>query len=276
MSILRLSGLPLFCLLFINALNVHAQGNGATRQIWKGKSGGFAIEWTAANLKAVRADNGLVIYDAAAEARKSWARYARDAKGAPLEAAFTYRLLSAVGPYLSVEEGIYCECGGAHPTAIKRFRAIDLQHFSHGSPSQADLAAVIPMPDVFAALISDPAVSKVLGSPAPKDLPALLDALQDDTVRVKDCDYRFPDDLLSNFAFYDSRDGNASVRLSLPPAAEVCRGQMTQLGLSVPVSGSLRASLAAAKEGREGLLMVDAARLANAIVTTLKFSRKGR
>jgi hypothetical protein len=50
----------------------------------------------------------------------------RDAPGQSLEFAKSDAVLSAVGPYLSVEEGTFCDCGGAHPMEVERFRAINI------------------------------------------------------------------------------------------------------------------------------------------------------
>jgi len=239
-------------------------------QIWKGKSGNYAIECSAAKLKATQADNGRVAFDAAAEADAAWAGFVRNSNGAPMEAEFTYRLLSAVGPYLSVEEGVYCDCGGAHPTAAKRFRAVDLER-----GSQATLTALFPEHAVFGAFLADPIVAKTLaGGAKPESMTALLGTLQDETAKVKDCEYGFSEDLLSSFAFYDTRDGNVSVRVSLPSAEEVCRGEMIQLGLTLPVPEALRAWFSQAKAQREGLLMVDAARAGHPSAASFKFSQK--
>jgi hypothetical protein len=81
-----------------------------------------------------------------------------------MEAEFTYGLLSAVGSYLSLQEGVYCDCGGAHPTAVKRFRAIQLDSGAHGLPSPASLTSIFPQRAVFTALMADSIVAKALGA----------------------------------------------------------------------------------------------------------------
>jgi hypothetical protein len=237
---------------------------------WKGKSGNYAIECSKVGLKVTRADTGKPVFDAGADAKAAWTVMVRNAKGAPMEAQFTYRVLSAIGPYLSLEEVDYCDCGGAHPTAVKRFRAIDLGHAAHSSP--ASLPAIFSERTVFTALLADPAVAKALPPPKPESLKQLLATLRDLTLKVKDCEYGFNDDLLSSFAFYDASDGHVSVRLGLPSAEEVCRGQMTQLGLSLSVPEALGAAILEAKQQRGGLLMLNS----TAPTATFRFSQKQR
>lgn len=276
MSRLRLSPSVLLCCSAALACQLQAQGAGPGRTIWKGKSGKYAIEWSATNLKVTRAAGPRSVFDAAADAKTAWSGFVRNSNGAPMEAEFTYRLLSAVGPYLSLEEGVYCDCGGAHPTAVKRIRAIELDRSSLGPPSPASLTSIFPERAVFAALMADPAVAKALrDDPKPESLAGLLQTLQDETVKVKDCEYEFPGDLLSSFAFHDSQDGSVSVRLGLPSAVEVCRGEMIQLGLTLPTPQARRAWFLEAKERRSGLLMVDAPRNGRSAVTSFQFSQKG-
>jgi hypothetical protein len=274
MSYLRISHAVLLCSVAF-ACQLQAQGAGPDKTIWKGKSGEYAIEWSPANLKVTRAANPQSVFDAAADAKTVWSGLVRNSNGAPMEAEFTYGLLSAVGSYLSLEEGVYCDCGGAHPTAVKRFRAIQLDSGAHGLPSPASLTSIFPQRAVFTALMADSIVTKALGADTkPESLAGLLQTLQDETAKVKDCEYEFPSDLLSSFAVYDSRDGSVSVRLGLPSAVQVCRGEMIQLGLALPAPEALRASFVEAKERRSGLLMVDSPWKGRSTVTSFKFSQK--
>lgn len=253
---------------------LHAQSVPAGRTLWKGTSGNYNIEWSTGNLRVVRSDTGATVFDAAARAKSEWNDILRRANRGPLEADFTYRLLSVAGPYLSMEEGEYCECGGAHPTAIKRFRAIDLSR-SSTAPAAASLTAVFPERDVLAALLADTVVRKALESEKkPASLAALVDTLQDEIVKQGDCEYTFPKDLLESFAFYDSVGDKALVRLSLPYAAEICRGQMIQLGLTLQSPESAKAWLADAKSGHGGLLMVDSKKISPSATTSVHFARK--
>ena len=276
MNVLCISRPALFCCLAAFACQLHAQGKGPSRTIWKGQSGNYGIDWSSTGLTVTREANPLSVFDAAAEAKAAWSGFVRNANGAPMEAEFTYRLLSAVGPYLSLEEGVYCDCGGAHPTSVKRFRAIDLERSSQRSPSPASLTSIFPERNVLAALLGDPMVAGALGAlPKPESLAALLQTLEEETVKVKDCEYEFPDDLLSSFAFGDAEDGNVSVQLGLPSAAQVCRGEMIQLGLTLPTPQAIQAWLRDAKERRRGLLLVDSPRDGRSAVTLFHFSQKG-
>ena len=272
MSYFRVSRSIVLCCSAAIAWQFHAQSTTAGRPIWSGRSGSYAIEWSTANLKAKRLDNGRVVFDAAAEAKAAWAGFVRHSNGAPMKAQFTYRLLSAVGPYLSLEEATYCDCGGAHPTAVKRFRTVELERASRETPHT--LTELFPERAVFTALTADPVVAKALGGAGPDTMAGLLDKLQDVNARVKDCEYGFPDDLLSSFAFYDAEGGNASVRLGLPSAVEVCRGSLIQLGLSLPVPEARRAWFRNAKERKDGLFMVDAVGLGRNVATSFDYSQK--
>jgi hypothetical protein len=264
------ASIALLCLATI-ACRLPAQNGPAGQSFWKGQSGNYNIEWSPSDLRATNAGTGAATFDAAAEARKVWSGIASNAGGAELEAEFTYRLLSVVGPYLSFEETVYCDCGGAHPTAVKHFRTIDL-----ASSAPAQLTTFFPDRDILAALLADPLVTRALDGAKPNSLPALLNALADGTVDAKDCDYRFPDDLFSSFAFYDVQNGNASVRISLPNAAESCRGQMIQLGLSLAIPEAGRAWLADAKEQHAGLLMIDALHNGHGQITSIRFRQAAK
>lgn len=244
-----------------------AQEAGAARNLWSGKSGEYSIQWTASNLKVTQGER--TVYDAAAAAKAAWADMVRKSNGIAMEAQFTYRLLSAVGPYLSVEEGVFCDCGGAHPTAVTRFRATDLRG---AKKSDASLTAIFPEGAVYKALSTDGVVTKALGEDAkPKTWADLIDTLQDKTAKVKDCEYAFPEDIASRFAFYGYEAGNAAVRIGLPNASEVCRGQSTQLGLTLAAPAGLKAELESAKAKRSGALMADVPKDAE---TKFSFSQK--
>src|SRR5438046_2668439 len=93
----------------------------APERIWSGKSGGFAIEWTTADLVA-RDAKGALAFSAGERAAKFLADF-----GDECSATQSYELVSAVGRVLSlkVESGADCQ-GAAHPTAHSAFVAVDL------------------------------------------------------------------------------------------------------------------------------------------------------
>lgn len=252
------------------ALSLHAQRPAGSTVYWKGSSGAYNVDWSATNLKVTPKESGAPVFDASAKAKAAWNEMVRISNGTPMEADFTFRLLSIVGPYLSVEESTYCDCGGAHPTASVRFRAYDL---SHGTP--AELTSLFPESALLSALSSDPIVSKALhGKPKPASLPALLQTLRDENAEVKECQYEFPEELLSSFALYDLKDGNASVRLGLPAAVQTCRGNLIQLGLSLPVPAARRTLFSAAKEKTAGLLLINTAHGENAPATSFHYKQR--
>jgi hypothetical protein len=250
-----------------------AQPAASSKTIWQGKSGKYSIEWSSGNLKVTAAGNKVPVFAAAAEAKATWSRWVQDSNGQPMQAQFTYRLLSAVGPYLSFEETMDCDCGGAHSTSTKRIRAINLDDYSKRR-SSAKLTSIFPEQTVFTALLADPMVSKALGADSrPESLSKLLEALRDVTAKVRDCNYAFRDDLLSSFAFYSIKQSEVSVRFSLPAADELCRGEMVQLGLVLPVPESRRSWFSDADEKGNGLMMLNAPRKAR---TVIRFSQKGK
>jgi hypothetical protein len=264
----------LLCYCAVFACHLQAQPATSGQTLWKGKSGAYAIEWTTANLKVTRAANSQSIFDAADEAKTTWASFVKNSNGEPIEAQFTYTLLSTLGSTLSLEETVDCDCGGAHPTAVKRFLAIDLSRTAANRPAPASLTSLFPESAIFKALMADSIVSKALGAAAqPKSLAELLKALKDDTAEVKDCAYEFSSDPISSFAIYDSKGASALVRIGLPSAAQVCRGQMIQLGLELPAPVTLRPSLLKAKQKRNGLLMANSPR-GESNTTSFQFSQK--
>jgi|HubBroStandDraft_1064217.scaffolds.fasta_scaffold00004_137 hypothetical protein len=254
-----------------------SQASDSDAAIWKGTSGKYAIEWSASALRATRSDTNQIAFDARAEAQAEWSRIVQTSPGARLKAEFTYRLLSAAGPYLSIEEGEYCDCGGAHPTAVKKFRTIALDRSTADSPQAASLRELFPPQEIFKALVSDSAVHKALGSDAvPASLNELLDRLIDQTVRVGECEYRFPQSLMASFAFYEISEDRILVRLGLPSAVESCRGQLTQLGLTLAPSEAIRVLFLGANRQHEGLLMMDEERLMRSGVTSFSFTQAAR
>ena len=233
--------------------------------IWSGTSGDFSIQWTSKNISVTRAGNPtepVLSLDRVAAAE--WRTVTTHAEGRPLSGQFSYRVLSLVGPYLSVEEAFYCDCGGAHPTATKGIRAIDLRTSKPDQPAPLSVTDILPAPEVFSRLASDRMVKAALqnsADPAPKSLTGLLKALQFQSVQSGECSYTFEPDLLRNFAFYNLRAQGVVVRFGLS-AAEVCRGQMTEVGIVVPVPESLKSAVDMAKNRKAGLLAVDAPKAA--------------
>lgn len=256
-------------------LPLSAQTSPAGQVFWKGTSASYAIEWSRSSLRATRSDTKQTVFDARTDAQAAWAGIVQRAKGAPVKAEFTYRLLSAAGPYLSIEEEEYCDCGGVHPTAVKKFRAIQLDHSKADSPHPAALDELFSSETISKALAADTLVRKTLGSEAaPESLNSLIDQLADQNVKVGECEYSFTPNLMSNFALYAVKADTVLVRLGLPSATESCRGRLTQIGLTLPSSKATQA-LFSAKQNQGVLLMEQAARLQRSGATSIEFSQPG-
>jgi hypothetical protein len=149
-----------------------------------------------------------------------------------------------------VEQEDDCDCGGAYPSSSKRFRAIDSSKSAPDRAASASLTDIFPEDSILPALRGDKLVADALKNregPPPASLADLVAAIQFKSVQVKDCSYSFGADLLSDFAFYAVEGNNVAVRISLSHAAEVCRGQMTQLGILLPIPESLKTALEAAR-----------------------------
>jgi hypothetical protein len=78
-------------------------------------SGGFSLAWTAADIRITRAGNAAQQISFRRLAQAEWNKLTQGATGESLDFVAAYRVLSFVGPYLSVEVGRYCDCGGATP-----------------------------------------------------------------------------------------------------------------------------------------------------------------
>jgi hypothetical protein len=223
--------------------------------ICPGNVDGFTVQCYADRLEVTRA--GTLVLSFGAVAAREWEEIRKHANGRALTLQMTYTVLSAVGPWLSVEEGVFCDCGGAHPTAILRFHAYDLRESRPERGAPADLSIIFPEDTILSALLRNRSVAATLreaGRPAPSRLADLLSALAFKTFRVGDCSYFFDKDLLSSFAFDHVAGNDAAIYLSLPPAGEICRGELTQLQILLPVPAGLSDQLRAATGGR-GLLM---------------------
>jgi len=125
------------------------------------------------------------------------------------------------------------------------------------------------------ALSSDKLVAGALKDaegPAPTSLAELLRVIRSKSVQVGECSYSFGSDLLTDFAFYSVEADEVSVRISLSRPAEVCRGQMTQIGIKLPIPAAIGPELTAASGGKSGLLMKQAQRTYAGASTEFTFS----
>jgi len=223
---------------------------------WTGISAGYRISWTAANLTAKRATGGKLLLDVASGAKGQWALIAAKPGDHSYTAEYTFRLLSVVGPVLSIEEEDDCDCGGAHPTAFRRFHVVDLRHTEAGPAGPTGLDKLFPPEEIRKALLANADIASAVqssGTP-PATLTALLKKLTGTSTTGGECQYALDSNLMESYAFEDYADGTATVQFSLPAAAEVCRGDMKVLSIKLPVPASIKAWFTAASERREGFL----------------------
>jgi hypothetical protein len=76
---------------------------------------------------------------ARAIATREWNYLRENARSRALKFDKTDALLSSVGPFLSVQEGSFCDCGGKHPAAGLHFRAYDLRESQPGVGTPVEL-----------------------------------------------------------------------------------------------------------------------------------------
>lgn len=94
--------------------------------IWRGRSNGFDIDWGSDRLD-VLSEKGELVLSFGKIAEQDWQRVRKSAGDRSGSMDRTYSILSLVGPWLSVEEGAYCDCGGAHPSEARKVLAFDLK-----------------------------------------------------------------------------------------------------------------------------------------------------
>lgn len=222
----------------------------AALSFWSGPSGGFQFQWTQTNITVSPVDAPTkILYSAVRLFKKQTEKNLGDANQ-------TLQLLSVVGPLMSVESYDYHYYKGtAHPSSYSRFTAIDFRH-----PNRvAQLSDYFLPEEIRQALLQDKLVQRQLGKhhPAPT-LDGLVRQLADLNIDLNICEYGFDKDLLSRFAFYQIQGDKVAVRLGLSYGGELCRGQLTQLGLLLPIPATLKADLNQAATQQTGFLMKDA------------------
>src|SRR5215813_3948669 len=79
------------------------------QDIYSGSSGGFSLQWTPSDIRVSRAGTAPAPISFRRFAEAQWKDLARDARGQSLTQEVTYRVLSFVGPYLSVAIGEDCD-----------------------------------------------------------------------------------------------------------------------------------------------------------------------
>jgi hypothetical protein len=252
--------------------------------IWTGKSGGFEIRWTTADLEAQPLKHpDRVAFSARALARRDFALFCAEEKNYDWKDRYCeigrhFELLSVVGSLLSFLDGtdVYCE-RAAHPSHTNCFATMDLAKPGEFPAKLVKLTDYFPEKVILKALLADPVIKKALRqrqrSLPPKTLDELYARFQDEPFEVGECSYYLPEDFLTRFAFHHIEHGNVAIRLALPYYAEVCRGYFIELGLLLPIPASLREPLAQAKTRKAGFLMQDQKSIAVGRSTLMEFTK---
>lgn len=229
---------------------------GAPPTFWSGSSAGFEIRWTSDNLIARKPGISRSLLDLGRSAQAQWKDIAAHPGDLPYTQEFTFRLLSVVGPLLSIDEEDDCDCGGAHPNSLRRFHVVDLSRRDLAGPLPVPLSSLFSPEDIRRALLAIPEIQEVLGKPeaAPLKLSILLHQFEGATVTSGDCSYVLDNHLLESYAFAAYANGAVDVELSLPFSAEVCRGDIKIVKLNLPVPLRLRPWFEAAAQRKEGFL----------------------
>ena len=230
--------------------------------IWSGANGEFSIQWTTEELSAQDAVSKKTVFSARKNFNAAVADMDADCKLAPTSSREeSIRLLSLVGPLMSIEDFSYVNGGGAHPMLHSRIMAYDLR--SPSSP--ALLMHYFDPQQIFEALKRDGLIKKTfeaLKLPPPKTLQEIANALSKTgsiaTPGKSPCAFGYAEDLndlLGRFAFHHIEGENIAVRIGLSHGMEICRGSLVQIGIVLPIPASLMAAMKTTGSGKEGLLM---------------------
>jgi hypothetical protein len=268
-------------LLLAPALLLSTVADASAQVIWRGRSGGFDITWSADDISARRVSDGTLVLSLKRDVDAEWGDLAAAEPDEPVirEVEATYRLLSVVGPIVSVEEYWYCDCGGAHPISSRRFIAYDLRRSTPTEPRAAPITGLLSEADVLRALLADRVVRGTMdsvGVRTARSLAALVDTISHVPVEANECFFAVDESFPSAFALHHVDAGRVAVRFGLSHHYEICRGLMTQVGVLVPVPPALRAGLAAAESRRAGFLMKDAVRISRGGMTRFTYRPRRR
>ncbi|HEU0054676.1 MAG TPA: hypothetical protein VFQ39_15930 [Longimicrobium sp.] len=273
---------PSAALLLVLSLLPLVPADAGAQRIWRGRSGGYDVAWSAGDVAATRVRDGARVLSLARLGEAEWGEMtsAQDPETDPAELETRYRVLSFVGPVISLERFWYCDCRGAHPISMSGFVTYDLSRSTPREARPARATDYVSEADLHRALLADRLIRAALDSAdvrtPPATLGALLAAIEHQPIEVDGCTYSTGADFLEHFAFHHLEGGRVALRFSLSHYVEICRGNHTQVGVLVPVSPRLRPDLAAADARRAGFLMKDARAVGGNRVTTLSYQPKRR
>jgi len=215
-------------------------GKTAAKVIWAGKSGGFAIRWTTADIQARPLNQSdRLVFSAARLSHRGFQTFISPANLDGSEKHITYErkftLLSVIGSIICLKDELYYNIQpSAHPGLETRFTAIDLARSGeviYVSPPEADLFELdlaklgkvakltdyFPEEEVLKALLNNAIIQEELGGESPQSQAELLTLLKG--LRINEIPYLFPRDFLTRFAFHHLEGENVAVRLGLPRRA---------------------------------------------------------
>lgn len=239
---------------------------------YTGTSAGYRINWTAKDIAATPAS-------APSQPGYSLFKENSDSFNAPPEEGdifggdasldVTAKLRSVVGPYLAFESTSagYAE-GAAHGWANSTLTTVDVRS---GKP--VELTELFDKKDIYKAMMKDLIVKQMLGSAKPKNFEEMVNALQ--YKEAKDGRFIFDELIYQHFAIHHVEKGKVAVRLAIPYGAEVFRGELTQLGLLLPIPAELKGPLSAAAAKKEGILWSDLGKTTKGKQTAMSFERAG-
>jgi hypothetical protein len=241
------------------------------KPIWHGNSGGFAITWSETDIWASKPETPTnKIFSEHRISLKETAGMTRNPASSNYCAYVSQmKLLSVVGPYLSIRKEIYNDCrGAAHPQLFSIFETVNLT----APEKPVSLTQLFPQKEVLDALLQDRVVKKTLGfmrpEEAPKSLAELTRRLEEQSMEQGICEYRFTPDFLTHFTFHHLEENKVAVRISLPYGYEVCRGMLTELGILLPIPAGLKPSLEQANARKSGYLTTHLRQIAGQKQTT--------
>ena len=178
--------------------------------------------------------------------------------------------LSLVGDILSIETSYEGFSGGAHPNHRTIYHAIDLKRFA-AATRDAKNVSPNPLDSAFAARLDQIFPEEILLRKLNEDrylkkhllikpFKTLTDFLKAGIVESSACEFLWSPDVLQQFAFSEVRGQQVGVRLGLTHGCEVKRGNLTKIGIDMPVPNAIQKQLAGAKSGKTGFLVNSSAR----------------
>jgi hypothetical protein len=217
--------------------------------IWKGKSAGYEVRWTEENIQAISLTDQKIVFDAAAQCADDMEQVAFD--DMDCEYGRTMAVVSLVGSLLTIfdEWSSYC-MGTAHPQYYQLYKTIDLTN-----GNTVTLTDYFPEEKILEALRSDPYIGKAL-----KQYPGIpTNSVTEFIPKLTEqagCEFGFDEDLLTRLAFHHVEGDRVAIRLGVSNISHhVCRKEISQLGILLPIPENLLKPLENAKAQTEGILM---------------------